>query len=219
MGDEKFLFGISIFFLTVFAITAAGGGSIFEFNFNRANETVTGDEINLGLNEFESQSVGDPFVYDQADDKLEINESYSSSTRPSIRYVPNVSEFESYIIDVEIPESVVNGSRDTVLNEPRVSVKQGLIFTELENGSNTVTNYGAGDFEIRYFGSHGDRVLYESNITNIDVKYPAEPETGVINLFNQFQNAESGYSWFNIILLGAVSILLSYLSIKIVRGV
>jgi hypothetical protein len=219
MSDESFVLGISIIFLTVFAISSAGAGTLFQFNFNYANQTITGEKVGLGLDEWESQSVGDPFYYDEANEKLRINSSYNSTTRPSIRYVPNVSNFESYVIEVEIPEEVVNGSEDTFLYEPRVSFKQGLIYTELENGTNIVNNYGSGDFEIRYFDAHDDLDLYRSNITSVDVRFPSEPETGAVNLFRQFQNASSGYSYFNIIFLGAVGIFFSYLLIKIARGI
>jgi len=219
MGDDKIVLGLSIFFLTVFAVTQAGGGTIFQFNFNQANQTLGGEEVGLGLDNFESQSVGDPFYFDEASDKLRINDSYNSSTRPSIRYVPNVSNFDSYIVDVEIPEAVVNGSRDTLLDKPRVVLKQGLIITELDDGTNRVENYGAGDFEIRYLGAHDDQVLYDSNITNIQVRFPASPDTGAVNLFRQFNSADSGYSFFNIIVLGAAGVILSYLVLKITRGV
>ena len=217
MGDYNDVFGIALFMFTLSFLTFAGGGDYYVFNFDYANETVTGQEINLDLQDFENSRYT---YYDEETDKLRVNQTaiaQVSSPRPIAYYNSNVSGIETYIVEAEVNEAYYDVCGGEFLFE------QGLTNTRIFDGTNRLESLGSTEFRFAWQDAFLDNqscqtTLFNSNITSIEAEFPSATERSATSLLGQFSDADSEYRWFNYIFMGSFSVLIGYIILKLVRG-
>lgn len=214
--------GISLFILTVSFISLSGGAEIFVFNFDYQNESIQGEEINVGISDAEEYSTYDFVYYDQDVDKLRVNttalENQTGGT-PRAYFNPNITGIESYDITAEVPQDYYNDCGGAL------EFEQGLTDRRISDGSNTFANYrdGRGDFAVTW--NRGllpteecIDTLYRSNITEVTAQFPRAADAGALDIVSQFTDADSGYGWFNYIVMGSISVLIGYIVLTWLRG-
>lgn len=222
MGDHSTVLGISLFILTVSMISLSGGAELFVFNFDYQNTSVGGEEINVGIEDAEEYSTYDFVYYDADVDKLRVNttalENQTGGT-PRAYFTPNITGVESYEVNAEVPDMYYMECGGTL------EFSQGFIDRTINDGSNTFTNQrdGRGDFEITWnrglFPSEECiDTLYESNITEVTAEFPTAADAGALDMVQQFTTADSGYEWFNYIVMGSIGIIVGYIVITWLRG-
>lgn len=217
MSDYNDVLGMAVFFFTMSFLTLSGGGEYYVFNFNYANQSVSGEEINLDLQDFENSRYT---YYDEETDKLRVNQTATAqvtSPRPIAYYNSNVSGIETYIIEAEVNQDYYNVCNGEFLFE------QGLTNIQLSDGTNRIESLGSTEFRFAWQDAFLDNqtcqnTLFNSNITSIEAEFPSATERSATQLIGQFTDAESNYNWFNIIFMGSFSVLVGYIILKLVRG-
>lgn len=221
MGEYSSVFGISLFILTLSMISLQGGSQVFEFDYAYQNATIGGNQIDVGIDDAQEGIETFFTYYDAETDKLRVNVSAVNDTaagEATASFEPNTTGVESYIINAEVSENL------SECQGYGMAYKQGLFSEPIQDGSNTFeVEGGDGSFNIQWNtgllqSEECNEALWNSNITGIQATFPAATDIGTMDLIRQFSSADSGYQWYNYIVMGSIAVLIGYIILVWARG-
>lgn len=224
MGEYETLFALALSMGTLFWLIGAGAGDFVQFDAEGVNLTE-GDVLDQQLDEYtlDRSTSGDAtrFVYYEPNiDAVRVNETAwsnaSSVEAPRVRYSGFPDEVDQITITVDFSDSSYSGN-----SSEAIQYCSSWNCEPLTQGENTF-EYNGDWIEVSWIQPGvGLDYRIDENIYLYDVQGTVnDEEAGFVANLTRFFSADSGYGFFNTVILTALTLVGAALALQIAgRGI